>query len=405
MPHDLICLALPTWEGNYTKSTVQLMQELALRHRVLYVDYAYTLKDLLARLAGRAPEVPAGRMLGLSPRLREVTAPNGARLWVLTPPPVLPATFLRKPRAYDRVQSLNARGLAWSIRAASQELGFQKPIVINALNPFFGPALVNRLGERHRVYYCYDEISASRWASDHGARLEARYLRQVSATVVSSEGLYRTKAPRTRRCVRIENGVDFEAFAAGFVPVAHKAFFTPTLGYVGTLDNRIDFALLEHLARRLPGVRLLLIGRTSADQPGVAEALARLDALPNVTRVGPQPAAALPDWLRQIHVGLIPFVKNDQTAAIYPMKINEYLAAGLPVVSTDFAPLGPLETVVCVAADPADFLRAVEAALQPDTEAAQRARQQAARDNSWSHRARAFERVLDSLVHPALTHA
>lgn len=405
MSHHLICLALPAWEGNYTKSTVQLMQELAFRHRVLYVDYAYTFTDLLRGLLGRAPAVPVARMLGLKPRLREITAPNGARLWVLTPPPVLPATFLRQPRAYDRVQSINARWLVGSIRAASQKLGFQKPIVVNALNPFFGPSLVNRLGERHRIYYCYDEISASRWAPDHGARLESRYLRQVSATVVSSEGLYRTKAPRTRRCVRVENGVDFEAFAQGFVPAVHKTFFTPTLGYIGTLDNRIDFELLDLLARRFPAVRLLLVGRTCPDQPGVAEALEGLEALPNVTLVEPQPAAALPDWLRQIHVGLIPFLKNEQTAAIYPMKINEYLAAGLAVVSTDFAPLGSLGHVVSTASNPDEFLEAVEAALQPPTEAAQRCRQQAARENSWAHRARTFERVLDSLVTPTLHHA
>jgi glycosyltransferase involved in cell wall biosynthesis len=405
MAHDLICLALPTWEGSYTKSTVQLMQELARRHRVLYVDYAYTAKDLLSGLMGRAPAVPVRRMLGLSSRLREVTVPNGARLWVLTPPPVLPANGLRSGQWYDRVQSVNARWLAGYIRAAAAQLGFEKPIVVNALNPFFGPALVNRLGERHRVYYCYDEIAASLWAPDHGTRLESRYLRQVSATVVSSEGLYRTKAPRTRRCVRIENGVDFETFATGLVPAAHKNFLTPTMGYLGTLDNRIDFELLETLARQLPTVRLLLVGRVSADQVGVAEALERLDPLPNVTRLGPQPAATLPERLREMHVGLIPFVKNEQTAAIYPMKINEYLAAGLPVVSTDFAPLGPLDAFVSTATNAFAFLRAVEAALGPDTEAAQRRRQEAARENSWAHRAAAFEQVLDSLVTPALIHA
>jgi hypothetical protein len=239
---------------------------------------------------GRAPGVPLGRMLGREAPLREVRTAAGARLWVLTPPPVLPTGWVTSPGAYDWLQARNARWMAGRIRAAMRQLGFGAPVVINALNPFVGPALVGQLGERHRVYYCYDEISASLWAGAQGARLEAQYLRQVDATVVSSPGLYRTKSPLTHHCTLIENGVDYDTFATGWVPAFEKTRQAPTLGYLGTLDNRIDFDLLEALARALPAVRLLLVGRVSADQAGVSAALGRrCGPCPMCRSKGPSP--------------------------------------------------------------------------------------------------------------------
>jgi len=93
-------------------------------------------------------------------------------------------------------------------------------------------------------------------------------------------------------------------------------------------------------------------------------------------------------------VGIIPNVKNTQTAAVYPMKINGYLAAGIPVVTTDFAPLDEFTGYISVARSAAEFVHGIEQELKSDNDQKRLARQEIARQNSWNNRAMAFERII-----------
>jgi glycosyltransferase involved in cell wall biosynthesis len=93
-------------------------------------------------------------------------------------------------------------------------------------------------------------------------------------------------------------------------------------------------------------------------------------------------------------VGLIPFVKNDLTAGIYPLKINEYLALGLPVVSTHFADLSDFQGVCTVADDTNTFLAAIAQALLPQPDGEQERRRRFAEQNTWAARAAALDEAL-----------
>ncbi len=394
MKPDLICVAFPAWEGNYVKSTVELMKRMAQDHRILYVDYQYTYKDLLMGLLGRG-EAPVRRMLGLEPRLRKMPAQGNSFIWILTPPTVLPANFLKNPAWYDWVQRWNARRLKRSINQAQQQLQLQDPIVVNAFNPAFGNFLLDQLGEKRNVYYCFDEIAECDWVSNHGERVEKEFMPRVNATITTSQILQQTKKPWTPECFLVPNGVDYPLFEQGFVPVTDKP--ESVIGYIGTIDSRINYEILETIARDLPQSKLLLIGRLSFDKANVAPAIDRLKSYPNVQFVSAQPAEALPSYLKQVRVGLIPFVKNPQTAAIYPMKINEYLAAGVAVVSTDFAPLDDFGTTIAIADSLPEFMRNVTSFLQQDSVEEQRKRQTLAYENSWDRRAKHFSSILDTI--------
>ena len=169
---QLICHAFPAWEGNYLKSTVELMKRVAERgHQVLYVDYAYTWKDFL-----KQPSSVKFRMLGLRSRIRQIPVAGKGALYVLTLPPVMPSNFLKNPTLFDWVNRLNAISMGRSIRRAMRQLGFQHPAVLNAFNPAYGVQLAGKLHEERLVYYCYDEISAAQWAGKHGPRLENQFV-------------------------------------------------------------------------------------------------------------------------------------------------------------------------------------------------------------------------------------
>jgi teichuronic acid biosynthesis glycosyltransferase TuaH len=156
------------------------------------------------------------------------------------------------------------------------------------------------------------------------------------------------------------------------------------------LSDRIDIALLESVADT--GIGLLLVGpREPGWEPGRAEAL--FDR-PNVHYVGPVPFEELPQWFARLDVGLTPYADTAFNRASFPLKTLEYLAAGLPVVSTALPASRRLaeETPdIQIAPDFADaVVAAASAEWTPDVVA--RRRSVAAR-HSWAARATEFTRL------------
>ena len=379
--NQIICLAFPAWEGNYLKSTVQLMKELARNNRVLYVDYAYTWKDLYQSFKGKG-FASWTRMLNINPRLRTVTLDNGAEMYLLTLPPIIPTNFIKKPWLYDAVNSFNSTFIEKEIRKAMQLTGFHSPVVINAFNPFFGVHLAGRLNERKLIYYCYDEIGAATWAKQHGERLEKQYMEMVDTVVVTSQGLLEKKSKLHPNCHLIKNGVDYDLFSK-HLKGETEPHTTKTIGYLGSIDERVDYRLLEKLIVATPQYQYIFVGRVTKK---IYED--RLKFYPNVKLMGSQPPAELPNWVQKFDVCLIPFVKDELTAGIYPLKINEYLAAGKPVVTTRFSDLSDFEDIVDIADTTEAFINMVINASTEKNQAEQR--KAFASKNSWRARANQF---------------
>ncbi len=392
---DIICLAFPAWEGNYLKSTVQLMKELAKDNHVLYVDYAYTWKDFFNSLRGKG-FASWQRMLGMKPRLRRELLENGATLSVLTLPPVIPTNFIKNPKFFDKINAINAYFMVKTIKKAQQILGMDTPspkesswTVINAFNPIFGVHIAGQLGEKQLIYYCYDEISAATWAKRHGARLETRFIKMVDMVVVTSQGLFDKKSEQHFNCVMVKNGVDFDLFAAEnpqplSYPVMGPPQYEKVIGYLGSVDERLDYDLMETVIKTTPQYQYLFVGRitTKAYEN-------RLKPYPNVVLVGSQPPATLPAWVQKFDVCWIPFTKNELTAGIYPLKINEYLAAGKPVVSTPFSDLSDFENIISIAHTAKEMLDSFNSNKQNTA-----LRRDFAAQNAWRERANALQMLM-----------
>jgi glycosyltransferase involved in cell wall biosynthesis len=389
----LVCLGIPRWEGsNYLSSTVQLMAELARHEQVMYVDYPYTYKDMWAAFQQKDKGVPLAELRGQASRLQQRTLPNGAEVQLLRLPPFLPANFLSSPRLYDRVMHWNARRARKAILEALNQLQWEKPIVINAFNPALGNMLAGQLQEAGLVYYCYDEISAAPWMARHGARHEEAFLATADLTIVSSQGLYDHKVKAAKRCALVKNGVNLDLFKTdGNRPADLPT--TTIIGYVGSVDDRLDYDLLQAVAIAFPKLALVFVGRIMSK-----DAAKKLGTLANVHLLGPRPAAQLGNYLSAFKVGLIPFVKNDLTAGIYPLKINEYLALGVPVISTNFASLSDFEEQTAIAKNTSEFINRLGLILKTkNTTEAINARKAFAAQNSWSGRAAKIRELLQEL--------
>jgi glycosyltransferase involved in cell wall biosynthesis len=142
------------------------------------------------------------------------------------------------------------------------------------------------------------------------------------------------------------------------------------VGYLGAVAPWFDFDLVAEAARARPAWRFTIVGPVL---PGAGPEVARLAALENVEFRPAVPHEAVPGLLREFAVGMIPFRRTRLTAGVNPNKLYEYLAAGLPTVSTPFSrDVVADEYTVALADDAASFVRACEAFLSRRAPAASR---------------------------------
>ena len=269
-----------------------------------------------------------------------------------------------------------------------KKLNFQNPVVINAFNPFFGLPLLDQFDEAMTAYYCYDEIAAASWCKAHGASLEKEYMQKVDTVITSSEGLYENKKNWNENTYLVKNGVNFDLFHQAY-HLSKQDKAQKIIGYIGSLDDRVDYALLDQVISQTPDYQYIFMGRINHDAGKKI-----LSKHLNVELLGPKAPADLPNYLKDFSLGIIPFVKNEFTRGIYPLKINEYLAAGIPVVSTNFAPMKDFEEMISLVEDANTFVQALHQELQNDSQEKIKQRIETARSNAWESRAEQLSEIL-----------
>ena len=386
---NIVCLSNPLWEGDYAKTIVELMSVLAQGNKVLYVDNAYTIKDVLDGLRGKR-SIPFKKVFGLEKRIKKIELNSMAEVFVLTPPMILTINFLPRGLLYNLLLNFNGWLVRRSVKRYLRSLDMEEELVhIVAFNPAMGITNGRKLNEKLLLYHCYDEIEAAQWLKKHGDWLEKAFMKMADATIVTSQGLFERKKAFAAKCYLVKNAVNINLFIQGFteaIPV-NKRF-----GYIGSIDDRLDYPLLEELINNNPSAEFIFVGRI-IDKRGEAA----LRKYGNVVLTGPKPVHELPGFLQTFSIGIIPFAKNDFTRGIYPLKINEYLAAGLPVVTTNFSYLSEFETVVRIAENAEEFVQFSREELATDSIEKKRLRQQTARSNSWEQRAEELSFIIKQL--------
>lgn len=383
---DIVCVSFPNWEGEYMKTIVQIMTVLGKNNRVFYVDYAFTWKDILFYLLGKR-DLHLKRVLGFSSRLRKEMIGENQFVYVFTPPPVFPINWINNPKTHTLFSKINSAIIGRSIQKSLKKIGITEPIVINAFNPFVGTDLVGKLNESLLVYYCYDEINAAPWSKKHGKRVEEQFLKQVDFVVTTSQGLLETKSIYNSSCYLVKNGVDYQLFSEGIALDEFKN--QKVVGYVGSIDDRMDYELLNYCIEKLPDFTFLFVGRIM-DESLIQE----LKKKENVTFVGSKLPKELPNYIASFDVGIIPFVKNEFTKNIYPLKINEYLAGGVGVVSTNFAVLTEFENMAIITDEHSLFVKAILENSQNQGEEVKEERQEMAKQNSWENRGDLLAKII-----------
>ena len=176
-----------------------------------------------------------------------------------------------------------------------------------------------------------------------------------------SSDLKKSENPNTHL---IRHGTDWRHFRTALdVDLEHPPEVAdlprPIIGFHGLLADWVDFELIKKVAEHFSQGSVVLVGKVAADAEKHASVL---DGVPNVHFLGRKPYGELPAYCKAFDVALNPFVVNELTLAANPLKVREYLAAGLPVVSTDIPECRVLPDCL-IGTDHADFIAKIESAL------------------------------------------
>jgi glycosyltransferase involved in cell wall biosynthesis len=217
------------------------------------------------------------------------------------------------------------------------------------------------------VYDCMDDLQSFAGAPPELARLEEALLQSVQLVLTGGRTLFRSRHGRHPSVHLFPSSIDAGHFAGargpGHDPPDQARIPRPRIGFFGVIDERMDLGLVAGIARRRPDWNLVMLGPIAKIDP---------TSLPrpfNIHWLGPKDYMRLPDYMRHWDAGFMPFARNDATRHISPTKTPEFLAAGLPLVSTSIADVvHDYGHLVAFADDAERFVMALKTALSSRTQ-------------------------------------
>jgi glycosyltransferase involved in cell wall biosynthesis len=237
------------------------------------------------------------------------------------------------------------------------------------------------------VYYCGDDFGALAGVDGEPViEMERELVARADLIIAASEVLASRFPPH--KTLHVPHGADVALFGKAASPAKDLPTGRPVAGFYGSLSEWVDVELIATAAEALPEWAFVLIGPVRTD-------VERLKSLGNVTLLGPRNHHELPRYSQHWSVSMMPFRACPQIDACNPLKLREYLAAGRPVVSTEFPAVLRYQNVVNVARTPREFILAIRRAGCGDGDAL--ARQAAVASETWDARAAEIDRALSRL--------
>ncbi|PRY40720.1 glycosyltransferase [Umezawaea tangerina] len=375
-PSYLCFSAQDWWYHNRAHSDFQLLTRVAERRKVLLVNSI----GLRMPLPGRSTQF-LRRILRKARSVAMLVRrplPNVPGFHVMTP---LPLPFYGKPW----LRKLNSVLVRAQVRAVCAVLRMGSPVVVatiptawDVVSPMKRRSLLFNRSDRHSAFPESDQRTI--------AALEDELLEHSDHVLYVSRALQDQEHDATGdRSYFLDHGVDLEHFRrrpAAEIPPDLAGISGPIIGFFGSLDDYlVDFDLLEHVAASLPDASLVLIGDATCS-------MERFAKYPNVHWLGFKPYEQIPAYGTAFDVALMPWLDNDWIKHANPIKLKEYLALGLPIVTTAFPEIDHYADRVRVAKDPDGFVELVGVSLVEGAPVSRERLRESVLPASWDSRAR-----------------
>ncbi|MFT5166214.1 MAG: teichuronic acid biosynthesis glycosyltransferase TuaH [Saprospiraceae bacterium] len=397
---DIIYFTLFPWDHPYSSVSLSFAKEFSKNNRVFYVNHPYSLKDFAGNFKTKMAKERRGHLLTNKLRYEQVEGVSENIIGV-HPPLTFPINWMPEGGFYQTFSAYNNKVILNTIKKIIQDYKLNNFIFINCFNPYFAGTLPKDFGQVVNIYQNIDDMTQEPYTAKHGARLEREVATKTDIVTVTSTNLWELMSPYNKEVHIVHNAADI----SNFERVLKEKFDKPEeikhidgkiIGFVGNLDHcRVDYPLLQKIAEYHSDKTLLLVGpinNTEYQEIG-------LDQLPNVIFAGSKNIAELPRYLQHMDCTLIPFLCNTLTKSIYPLKINEYLAAGKAVISTSFSKdIRGFADYIYLADNHDQFLKQIDQAIIENAAGRIQSRNDLAHTNTWEARVEEFWTIVEDYL-------
>ena len=366
---EIVCISTSDWDFPYG-SKQHIMSCLAGTNRILFIEAQISILHILKNPFQGIKKIK--RWLGGIQRKKD-------SLYIYTPVPLLPFG-----NYFIFINNVNQFILLYSLKRQMKRIGFKRPILwIYFPNSVL---LIGKMREMLSIYYCIDDFP-SEINSERRRRtmefLENSILQRADIVFVCSKGLYERRVKVREDMNFLLNGVDFDSFnrkEREAVPTEISNIGRPRIGFLGTLDSRLDIGLISFIASEKPNWQIILIGKVLL----LRKDRYTLNAHPNIHMLGFRKHQLVPRYIQMMDVCIIPYKTRGFNRSVFPIKTFEYLAAGKPVVSTFLPELYDFRETIKLSGNQTDFIRNIEFYLKDSSGTSQR--RKVASEHSWSNK-------------------
>ncbi|MFK7933821.1 MAG: glycosyltransferase [Saprospiraceae bacterium] len=397
MSNDIIYFTLFPWENAYSSVSLSFTREFCKNNRVFYINMPYTVKDFITKRG--EPLVKERQSHQLRGKMRYEKIPTFPdNVIAVHPPMTLPINFLPPGKMYDALYAYNNRVVLNTIKQVIEDYDLKDFIYLNCFNPYYAGVLPKDFGQLVNIYQCIDDMYEEDYTAKHGAVVEEKILAEADIALVTSRNLLKIKGVHNPNTHVLHNAVDMNIFKVALEQefpkpkeIAHVK--TKIIGFTGNLNEyRVNYGLIKKVAEYHQDKTVVLVGPLNSDDYKTHG----LDQMDNVILTGGKNIRELPKFLQHFDVTMIPFHCNRLTASVYPLKINEYLSAGRPVVTSNFSEdIRSFEEVIYVTENDDDFIKTLDQAIAENDEAKVKARFAVANSNTWKARVREFWDIVE----------
>jgi glycosyltransferase involved in cell wall biosynthesis len=399
--YDVVIFAFTRWDQQSSSATLSFAKEWSKSHRVFYVDKPYSLKDLLSSSTDQGIRKRYQTIFFGRNRFTNVET-GFSNFTVLTPGIIFPVNFLPPGIIYNIINRFNESLVLRQIKRMLKKFDIQEFVYINHFFPTVLPVITESdCKPILNIYHSQHDIKLTKYLQRHGVFAEEKILKQADLVCASSKNLYRQFSRHSKDVHYLPNAVDFEMFNSA-VDFDEKPFdlessgSTPIILFAGYLSRiRIDYSLLIELCEAYPHFLIVVVG--TYDEKDVLEF--KLDQIHNLLLMGNRRHEAIPRYIKSAKVTIIPYLCNLLNKSLFPMKLNEYLALGKPVVTTDFSEdLHAYEEVIKITKSINEFIDAVGVLVNEKDEALVQQRIKRASESKWADRISHLENVIEKKI-------
>jgi teichuronic acid biosynthesis glycosyltransferase TuaH len=379
----IVFLGNTRFDSHIKATSLFIARNLAKDNQVFFVDYPFTLKDYYSYSNSDELKLRRKKFALSSDGLIDTDLPN---LKIVITPPVLPINFLPEGPMFRTMLRLNESFIVSRLKKIFKARGIKEFIYINSFN-FHYPNIARKIKPTLTVYQCVDPMIVP-YDMKHGIKSEDQLVKQSDLVICTSKALFNQKKLQNKNTYFVPNASEVAHFSTALeddLPVHEKLkdIPGPIVGYLGTIERRIDYDLVTRVATDNPHKSFVFAGPIWHDQLPKT-----FIDLPNVYILGPIPYDEIPQLVKGYDVAIIPFKKDEVSKTIFPLKLFEYLGAGRPVVVTDFNPdlKDYTADVVSYAANANEFTAAINDALATNSSEKVAKRVAVAKLNTWEKR-------------------